>query len=127
MAKTINISDAEWEVMHVLWSASAAMSASQVIDALAGRKSWSPRTVKTLLNRLANKGAVGFEAIGKTYWYRPKVARDASAKREGRSFLARVFGGDGGAMLVHFVKNTPLTPQEVAELKRILDGKEKRP
>jgi predicted transcriptional regulator len=30
-------------------------------------------------------------------------------------------------MLVHFVKNTPLTPREVAELKRILDGKEKRP
>jgi predicted transcriptional regulator len=29
-------------------------------------------------------------------------------------------------MLVHFVKDTPLTPQEVAELKRILDGKEMR-
>ena len=127
MAKTINISDAEWEVMHVLWSASAAMSASQVIDALAGRKSWSPRTVKTLLNRLANKSAIRFEAVGKTYWYRPKVARDASAKREGRSFLARVFGGDGGAMLVHFVKNTPLTPRKVTKLKQILDRKKKQP
>jgi predicted transcriptional regulator len=48
-------------------------------------------------------------------------------KQEGRSFLARVFGGDSGAMLVHFVKHTPLSPAEVEELKRMLDGKEKKP
>ena len=126
MAKSPQISDAEWDVMKVLWDRGQA-SAQDVTEALAVERNWRPQTVKTLLNRLATKGALGFEAIGKTYWYRPRVARDACAKREGRSFLARVFGGDGGAMLVHFVKNTPLTPREVAELKRILDGKEKRP
>jgi BlaI family penicillinase repressor len=127
MPKSINISDAEWEVMHVLWGAPAALSANDVVAALAGRKDWNPRTVKTLLNRLTKKGALAFEAKGKVYWYRPAVAREECVKSEGRSFLARVFGGDGGAMLVHFVKNTPLSPQDVAELKRILNGKEKRP
>src|SRR3954453_20273938 len=109
MAKSINISDAEWEVMHVLWGAPAALSANDVVAALAGRKDWNPRTVKTLLNRLTKKGAVGFEAKGKTYWYRPKVARAECVKTEARSFLARVFGGDPGALLVHFVKNTKLS------------------
>jgi BlaI family penicillinase repressor len=125
MAKNINISDAEWEVMRVLWAAPGAVTASQVVDALAGRREWNPRTVKTLLNRLTKKGALAFEARGKVYWYRPAVAQEECVKSEGRSFLARVFGGDGGAMLVHFVKNTRLTPEEVAELKRILGGKEK--
>jgi BlaI family penicillinase repressor len=127
MPKSINISDAEWEVMHVLWGAPAAWSAAQVVEALTGRKDWNPRTVKTLLNRLTKKGALTFEAKGKVYWYRPAVAREECVKSEGRSFLARVFGGDGGALLVHFVKNTPLSPQDVAELKRILNGKERRP
>jgi BlaI family penicillinase repressor len=127
MGKSINISDAEWEVMRVLWAATGAVTANQVIEALAGRKDWNPRTVKTMLNRLTKKGALGFEARGKVYWYRPKVAREECVKSESRSFLARVFGGDGGAMLVHFVKHTKLSPQELGELKRILGGKEKQP
>lgn len=126
MSKSINISDAEWEVMRVLWSAGEAVTANQVVLALADRKQWNPRTVKTLLNRLTTKGALKFEARGKTYWYSPAVGQEECARRESRSFLARVFGGDSGAMLVHFVKNTSLTPQEVAELKRILSSKEKQ-
>src|SRR3954452_10045467 len=125
MPKNINISDAEWEVMRVLWGAPGAVTASHVVDALAGRKEWTPRTVKTLLNRLTIKGALAFEARGKVYWYRPAVARDECVKREGRSFLARVFGGDSAAMLVHFVKTAKLSPKEIAQLKRLLGGKEK--
>ena len=125
MAKPINISDAEWEVMRVLWGAAGARTASDVVDAVAGRNDWSPRTVKTLMNRLVKKGALGFEAKGKVYWYAPRVAQDECVKTEARSFLARVFGGDSGAMLVHFVKHTKLSREEIAELKRILNGKEK--
>jgi BlaI family penicillinase repressor len=123
--KSINISDAEWEVMRVCWGAGEPITASAVVEALAGKKDWNPRTIKTLLNRLTKKGALGFESRGKSYLYTPKVAQEECAKREGRSFLARVFGGDSGAMLVHFVKHTNLSPAEVAELKRILNGKEK--
>jgi len=124
MSKTINISDAEWDVMRVLWVAPGAITANDVVAAVAGPRGWSPRTVKTLLNRLTKKGAVGFDARGKVYWYRPRVGQAECVKTEARSFVARVFGGDGGAMLVHFVKNTRLSPREVAELKRILNEKE---
>jgi BlaI family penicillinase repressor len=124
MPGSINISDAEWEVMRVLWSAREAMTANQVVETLAGKRSWSPRTIKTLLNRLTRKGALRFESRGKVYWYRPKVAQEQCVKEESRSFLARVFGGDSGAMLVHFVKHAKLSPDEIAQLKRILNGKE---
>jgi BlaI family penicillinase repressor len=125
MSEPINISDAEWEVMRVLWAAAGPQTANHVVDALAGRKDWNPRTVKTLLNRLTTKGALGFEARGKVYWYSPRVPQAECVKREGRSFLTRVFGGDSAAMLVHFVKHTKLSREEIAELKRILNGKEK--
>ena len=51
-----------------------------------------PRTVKTLLNRLINKGALAYEARGKHYLYRPKVTREQCVREETRSFLSRVFG-----------------------------------
>ena len=75
MAELPSISDAEWEVMNVLWGDSPLM-ASEVVARLAGRKGWSPRTVKTLLGRLAAKHALEFEARGKRYLYRPAVTRE---------------------------------------------------
>ena len=42
------ISDSEWDVMNVLWAADAPLTASEVVERLAGLRDWSPRTVKTL-------------------------------------------------------------------------------
>jgi BlaI family transcriptional regulator, penicillinase repressor len=116
------ISDAEWEVMNVLWTASP-VTANEVATQLAGRRDWSERTVKTLLNRLVKKRALAFEAQGKRYLYRPAVKRDQCIRAESRSFASRVFGGAVGPMLVQFVHEADLTPQEIEELQRILTDK----
>ena len=124
MPKPPVISDAEWEVMQALWGAATPLTANEVVDRVAGRRGWSPRTVKTLLNRLVKKRALGFEAEGNRYRYHPLVTREACVRSESRSFLSRVFGGAAGAMLVHFVNENPLSPEEVEQLKRVLARKE---
>src|SRR5687767_6134426 len=93
------ISDAEWQVMDVIWGRSP-VTANEVVARLAGRADWSPRTVKTMLNRLVNKGALAFQAEGKRYLYEPAVSREACVRDESSSFLARVFGGATGAALL---------------------------
>ena len=120
------ISDAEWDVMQVAWAAAPQpVTANEVVEKLAGRKGWNPKTVRTLLNRLMNKGALAVEAQGKRYLYRPAVTREECVRQESRSFVSRVFGGAAGAMLVHFVNETPLTAEEIAQLKKVLARKEK--
>ena len=57
MAKLPQISDAEWDVIKVLWDRGEA-GAQEVTEALAVGRNWRPQTVKTLLNRLVKKGAV---------------------------------------------------------------------
>ena len=79
----------------------------EVVERLAGRKEWNPRTVKTLLNRLVKKGALGFEAEGKRYLYRALVKREECVRRENESFVSRVFGGRAGEMLCRFVDEEP--------------------
>jgi len=118
------ISDAEWEVMKVLWGARAA-TAAEVISHLAGQQPWAAKTVKTLLNRLVKKGALAFEVRGKHYVYRPKVTRDACVRSASRSFLARVFDGAAAPALAHFLRHARLSDQEIAELRRILDPEQK--
>jgi BlaI family penicillinase repressor len=125
MASPSSISEAEWVVMQVLWD-EAPQTASDVIARVAEANGWSPKTVKTLLNRLVKKGALRFEAEGKRYRYFPRVTRDECVRRESRTFLSRVFGGEAGSMLAHFVDEAPLTPEEIRRLREALDRRERK-
>ena len=116
------ISDAEWEIMKVLWDRTQA-SAQDVVDALATQKNWSPQTVKTLLKRLTEKGAATYDAEGRRFIYRPAVAREAAEKSESRSFLARVFDGAVTPALMHLLEMGRLTHDDIAQLKKTLDEK----
>lgn len=119
------ISDAEWEVMNACWSAAPrSLAANEVVEALAGRRPpWSPKTIKTLLNRLVKKGALAFDTEGNRYLYRPAVRREECVRSETRSFVDRVFGGAVGPMLVQFVSQSKLSSAEIEQLKRLLDEK----
>jgi BlaI family penicillinase repressor len=127
MPNSPNISEAEWEVMRVVWESGREnpLTAQQVVDALASRKDWSVRTIKTLLNRLVKKNALGFEEEGKRYRYWPKVTQEQCVRSESRSFLHRVFGGQAAPMLNYFVTHAKLSADEIAQLKKILSKKEK--
>ena len=122
MAKTPAITRAEWDVMDVIWQRSP-IAASDVVDALVGRRAWNPRTVKTLLTRLVAKNALAFSVDGNRYLYRPKVKRDDCVERESQSFLSRIFAGRAGEMLCRFVDEVELTPDEIAQLRKRLDRK----
>lgn len=122
MQRVPTISNAEWEVMKVIWDRPSA-TAAQVVAQLAGHKAWKEGTVKTLLNRLVKKGVLEFEAQGKSYIYRAVVSRKSVVRQESQSFLHRVFGGEAGAMLVHLTRSARLSDDEIAELRKILNSK----
>lgn len=116
-----DISESEWSVMEVLWD-SAPQTASEVTKALRPTTNWAENTVRTLLTRLVEKGALKTsENTSGTRTFLPAVKREACVRAESQSFLDRVFGGATKPLLVHFAQNSKLTADEVRELKRILD------
>lgn len=124
MAKAPQIADAEWAVMKELWKQSP-RTAGGVAQALGESKGWKLSTVKTLLNRLVAKKAVGFAVQGKAYLYRPLVDEAACTRAESRSFLQRVFDGSLAPMVARFIEQDGLTPEQVKELKDLLERAEK--
>ncbi len=82
------------------------------------------RTVKSLLSRLVHKGALGYRRRGKRYRYRPLVALEDCVRDASRSFVDRVFGGAVRPALLHFVRESDLSPDEIAELERLLDNED---
>ncbi|MDR3457160.1 MAG: BlaI/MecI/CopY family transcriptional regulator [Verrucomicrobiae bacterium] len=123
MSQTPRISETEWEVMKICWARSP-VTAQEIIETLAAQDDWHPKTVKTLLNRLVKKRALGFKKEGRAYLYEPLVAEQDCITAESQSFLDRVFDGALQPMLAHFVASRKLSPKEVAELKTLLKQKD---
>ncbi len=117
-----SISDAEWEVMQIIWRRRSA-TAAEVIADLAQVSRWRHRTIRTLLGRLVEKQILAAEPDGHRYIYRPLVGRQKCVRQEARSFVQRVFGGDTSELLVHFVRDAKISSEQIDELKRILDAK----
>ncbi|MDD9270802.1 BlaI/MecI/CopY family transcriptional regulator [Paenibacillus sp. GCM10023248] len=124
MSQIPQISDAEWEVMKVLWSKSP-RSANEVIEALEDYTDWKPKTIRTLMNRLVQKGAIAYSQEGKVYAYYTLVSEDECVRSETASFLKRISGGAFKPLLVNFLKEEKLSSEDIKELRHILDDKAK--
>jgi len=114
------ISDAELVVMKVVWEKSP-VTANQVVQALENRRHWKPKTIHTLLTRLVRKGALDYEKQGREYHFRPLINSQEYVRAASRSFLSRFFDGDVAPFLACFLEQENLTPEEIEELRRILD------
>ena len=114
------ISDAEWEVMTLLWQQSP-RTAADVFQELGSAQQWTERTVKTLLSRLVKKGALVATPEGKRYLYEPAVSQADCVRREAKTFMDRVFGGAASPLLAHFVREGELGEQQLEELRALLE------
>ena len=123
MAKSIQISAAEWDVMRTVWD-DGPLTAADVIASLSGTHAWNHRTIRTLLSRLVEKGALAYDVDGTRYIYRSAVQRQQCVCHESQSFLSRVFGGDVQSLLAHFVEDSSLSEDELSELRKLLDAKQ---
>lgn len=116
-----DISESEWLIMEALWDR-APQTASEVAQSVRESTGWADNTVRTLLTRLAGKGAVeSRQSASGIREFLPAVRREDCVRAESRSFLKRVFRGSAKPLLAHFAENARLSPDEVQELKRLLD------
>lgn len=60
------LSDAEFDIMHVLWHSDVALSAGDVVRLLSDSRNWKTQTAHVLLNRLLDKGYIEVDKSGYT-------------------------------------------------------------
>jgi len=109
--------------MNIIWETQPT-TASEIIKQLSTSSQWSPATIRTFLHRLVKKGALTYEEDGNRYLYKAAVTRGSTIKRASKSFLSSVFDGQSGPLLTHFVKASKLSPDEIQQLKELLEQKE---
>ncbi len=120
-----NITEAEERVMRALWGAEP-MALGEVADRLRDA-GWSSKTVKTLIDRLCEKGAVGVERWGRRNRYYALLEKDAFARKQIGSLVDRLFDGSPQDLLAFFCRTQELTPKQARELIEMLESGEEAP
>lgn len=117
------ISDAEYQVMKVIWAAGAPISTNEVVDKLEKTTAWKPKTIQTLLSRLVKKGALNYEKDGRVFVYTPLIQESEILEMESDTFLNRFYDGTVNSMIVKLLERDKLSENDMNELKRILEEK----
>jgi BlaI family transcriptional regulator, penicillinase repressor len=115
----MRLSDAEWTVMRAVWNRAPA-SARDVLDEVGEETGWAYTTVKTLLARLVEKGALSEGRQANVNIYEPRITRNEARGSALRSLLDRAFDGTFGSLFQHLIKEERLSARDVRTLERML-------
>jgi len=114
------ISDAELEVMEVLWAAGGPLTAAEVAERVGAERGWSMATIKTMLWRLLAKHAIDHRQDGRRYLYAPAIARESYVGKESRRLVDQLFGGRISPLLARLAEDEALDAEDIAAIEQIL-------
>jgi BlaI family penicillinase repressor len=115
-----SISDAEVVILQQLWS-EAPLSAQEIIERLGRHGTVHPKTIKTLINRLLNKGALKYKEENRKYLYIPVVKKADFYRFKTESFLDKFFDGELSPLVTFFSSQKKLSEKQIEELKQLVD------
>ncbi|MCI9151958.1 MAG: BlaI/MecI/CopY family transcriptional regulator [Lachnospiraceae bacterium] len=119
------ISEAEYEVMKIVWK-HAPISTNEITERLLQTTSWSPKTIQTLIKRLVNKNILTYEKQSRVFVYTPLVNKDEYIGQESSSFLNRFYDGDISAMVSAYMDHDQLSEKEISTLRSLLSENSKK-
>jgi predicted transcriptional regulator len=117
-----DVTEGELEVLRVLWEAGPAQPIRVLADRLYPRGGASEyATVQKLLDRLENKGHVTHRSEGRVNVYTARVGRQELVARRLRQTAEQLCDGSLTPLLTHLVGAVRLSPEEVRELRRLVE------
>ena len=116
----VRISDGELDVMEALWAAGQPLTAAEVADRIDPARGWTLATVKTMLSRLATKGALKHREDGRRFLYAPAIVREAYVGHESRRFVDKLFGGRLSPLVARLAEEDALDEEDIAAIEALL-------
>lgn len=115
-AKSVKISDAELEVMGILWRESTPVSFSDIRIELSAKMGWEKSTIATLLRRLQKKGVIAAQER-EVYYYAPNVTKEEYIASREKSFIDKLYDGSTKNFVAALCRSGELTEADIDELK----------
>ena len=121
MENKYNITDAELEIMKELWE-NKQLSLNELTEKLNKKEPRNKNTIKTLLYRLIEKGAVkSINKNRKENEFKANISKEKYLKKENQSFLNKLYNGNTSNMLLNFVENKEISKEELKKLIEMIE------
>src|SRR5882672_11241681 len=118
--KHLTLTNAEHRIMEVIWAKGSA-TVADVVEALKDKDAYT--TILTLMRILKVKGYLSSRKEGRAFVFVAKVDRDTAARKAVHQLLSKFFAGSPGELVLAFLREEELTPQELDAIKRkIMDS-----
>ena len=119
------VSDSELEVLKIIWKKKETTS-KDIIEELKYQK-WKDNTIRTLINRLIAKKAVGIsKKEGKTYLYVPLISEKEYREFAKKNFLKQLFHGSAYECANFLIKKDEKVRKEIELLLKELKNKQEK-
>lgn len=118
----MSISNAEWEIMRVVWTKEETTS-SQILEILEQKTDWTASTVKTLLKRLVDKGYLATQKSGKSFLYSTLVSEEEAINRQADELFDKFCQRKHTVIIKHLLETTPMTMADINDLQALLLSK----
>jgi len=125
MTKQYELTEAEWDIIQVVWEHEPC-AAPEVQEELVARKKWTYSTVKTLMDRMVTKGLLTPERIRNLMLYRAAIRRQDAQRGELMRTVKRAFGGAFTPMMQFMLESDTLSPKELHELQDMIQKKRRQ-
>lgn len=121
MPRRLPVSDAELEVLKVLWAAGSATVRDVAAALRKRRRKLAYNTVLTLLSRLRDKGYVGTDRRDTAHTFRAIVTRDALLGSSLAALADNVCDGTASPLVYALVRGRKFSAEEIAHFRKLLD------
>ena len=118
--------DAELAILRVLWSQGPS-TVRQVHEVLNRGKDTGYTTVLKFMQIMADKGLATRDETARTHVYAAACSEDKTQRQLVGDLLERAFGGSARKLVMHALSARKASPNEIAEIRRLLDQMEKTP
>ncbi|MGN0409177.1 MAG: BlaI/MecI/CopY family transcriptional regulator [Candidatus Fimousia sp.] len=122
MEKIPQISEAEYEIMKIIWDESP-ISTNDVCKKVPASHNWSQKTIHTLLSRLTAKHVITYEKRGRMYYYYPIISKKRYLNQENHQFLNRFYNGEMTPMLSSLLSDEKISDQELNAMYQLIRKK----
>ena len=124
MKDKYDITDSELEIMQVLWN-NGNCGLAEIVTELDKTKKRNKNTVKTLLYRLVDKGAVKSQKVnGQEFSYAPTITEKKYLSKANDSFLSKLYKGNVEKLLLNFVEDKTVSKEELQKLVNMLESED---
>jgi predicted transcriptional regulator len=122
--KSTTLTNAEHRIMEVVWARGSA-TVAEVVEALEGKDAYT--TILTLMRILKAKGYLSTRKEGRAFIFAPRVDRETVARKAVHQLLSKFFAGSPNELVLTFLREEELTPEELEQIKRkIIESEDER-